>query len=164
MVAFIFSYIFEANEAVARDFFSDNEVPTAHSFSSVGFFLPKCEWRLLYVRYRFIRSAGGGNGSDYMFGEIYGGNGSNQSASQSVSLIIIYTFKYAYENVAMDDVNGFQYSHRILKDMEQVAKEAEGDFYDHYSNPLNAYKIISRFVIDWQNLNKTVFEEQPARG
>lgn len=57
-----------------------------------------------------------------------------------------------------------QYSHRTLNDLEQVSQEAEDDFYEHYSNPLNAYKIIRRFVIDWQNLNKTVFAEQPARG
>nr|XP_014086194.1 prolyl 4-hydroxylase subunit alpha-2 [Bactrocera oleae] len=50
-----------------------------------------------------------------------------------------------------------------LNDLEQVSQEAEDDFYEHYSNPLNAYKIIRRFVIDWQNLNKTVFAEQPAR-
>ncbi|XP_050340282.1 prolyl 4-hydroxylase subunit alpha-2-like [Bactrocera neohumeralis] len=49
-----------------------------------------------------------------------------------------------------------------LNELEQVSQEAEDDFYEHYSNPLNAYKIIRRFVIDWQNLNKTVLAEQPA--
>uniref|UniRef100_A0A0K8UD16 Prolyl 4-hydroxylase subunit alpha-2 n=1 Tax=Bactrocera latifrons TaxID=174628 RepID=A0A0K8UD16_BACLA len=50
-----------------------------------------------------------------------------------------------------------------LNELEQVSQEAEGDFYEHYSNPLNAYKIIRRFVVDWQNLNKTVLAEQPAQ-
>ncbi|XP_011192271.3 prolyl 4-hydroxylase subunit alpha-2 [Zeugodacus cucurbitae] len=51
-----------------------------------------------------------------------------------------------------------------LEVLEQVSEEADGDYYEHYSNPLNAYKIISRFAIDWQNLNRTVFAEQPAQN
>ncbi|XP_017469568.1 PREDICTED: prolyl 4-hydroxylase subunit alpha-2-like [Rhagoletis zephyria] len=51
-----------------------------------------------------------------------------------------------------------------LKQLEKIAEEAEEDPEDYYENPINAYKIISRFIIDWQNLNKTVFDERPAEA
>ncbi|XP_036325363.1 prolyl 4-hydroxylase subunit alpha-2 [Rhagoletis pomonella] len=51
-----------------------------------------------------------------------------------------------------------------LKHLERFVQDAGEDLEDYYGNPLNAYKIINRFVLDWQNLNKTIFDERPAQA
>ncbi|XP_053950575.1 prolyl 4-hydroxylase subunit alpha-2 [Anastrepha ludens] len=72
---------------------------------------------------------------------------------------IAYVEKYMEE---MEEIS--RQVNNTLQQLERVAKEADSDPEDYYENPLNAYKIISRFAIDWRNLHKTLFDEKPTQN
>ncbi|XP_067623244.1 uncharacterized protein [Eurosta solidaginis] len=50
-----------------------------------------------------------------------------------------------------------------LNELEKPLKQADDADQTFYENPLNAYKIISRFAIDWNNLRRSVSDQNASQ-